>query len=88
LRFLATDGAGASCEWTMTTRGTSFVVGLEQGDNLLTLTKTLPAEADVPLAPEADHRYPFLFGLLKPTLEYQAGSPDISASCPRRALEK
>jgi hypothetical protein len=88
LRFLATDGEGARCEWTMTTRGTSFVVGLEQGDNLLTLTKTLPAEADVPLTPEADHRYPFLFGLFKPTLEFQAGSPDISASCPGRSLEK
>jgi len=82
VRFNATDGAGDGCEWTMTDRGTSVSLFLHEGTNTLTLARTWPLAADVPIAPGADQRNPFLFALRKPTLTFDRGEANQHVSCP------
>jgi len=81
LRFKSTDDAGDECEWTLTDR-TIVSVFLHEGNNKLTLAKTWPLAADVPVAPEADHRNPFLFALRKPILTFDQGEANQHVFCP------
>ena len=70
------------CEWTVTDRGTIVSLFLHEGNNTLTLARTWPLAADVPIAPEADQRNPFLFALRKPTLTFDLGAENQRVSCP------
>jgi len=80
VRLLAEDGAGAKCEWTVEAGGPSMLLGLQPGDNVLTLTKRWPVKVYV--LPDADQRHPFMVGLVKPTLEFSRGVPNASY-CPQ-----
>ena len=82
VRFNATDDAGDRCEWTLTDRGTIVSLFLHEGNNTLTLAKTWPLAADVPIAPEADQRNPFLFALRKPTLAFDHTTANERVFCP------
>ncbi len=78
IRLLTANGEDAKCEWTFANRGSSLLLGLQAGNNVLTLAKTSPVA--VPVLPEADQRHPFMVGLVKPTLEF---SPGVTAvHCP------
>ncbi len=81
IRFKATDDAGDRCEWTITDRGTTVSLFVHEGNNTLTLARTWPLAADVPIAPEADQRNPFLFALRKATLTFEPGA-NSGVSCP------
>jgi hypothetical protein len=81
IHFKSTDDAGDGCEWTLTDRGTIVSVFLHEGNNTLTLAKTWPLAADVPVAPEADQRNPFLFALRQPILTFDQGEAN-QVSCP------
>jgi hypothetical protein len=82
VHFKSTDDAGEGCEWTLTDRGTIVSLFLHEGNNTLTLAKTWPLAADVPVAPEADQRNPFLFALRKPILTFDRGEANQQVSCP------
>jgi hypothetical protein len=68
VRLRVEDGFGNSCEWTVPEAGSSILIGLEEGDNVLTLVKTAPQ--GVKLVEGADQRFPFMVGLVKPGLEF------------------
>jgi hypothetical protein len=81
VHFKAIDGAGEGCDWTLTDRGTIVSLFLHEGNNTFSLAKTWPLAADVPVAPEADQRNPFLFALRKPTLTFDQGEANQHVSC-------
>jgi hypothetical protein len=84
LRFKSTGDAGDGCEWTLTDRGTIVSVFLHEGNNKVTLAKTWPLAADVPVAPDANQQNPFLFALRKPILTFDQGEANQHVACPSR----
>jgi hypothetical protein len=82
VHFKSTDDAGDGCEWTLTDRGTIVSMLLHEGHNTLTFAKTWPLAADVPVAPEADQRNPFLIALRKPILTFDQGDTNQRVPCP------
>jgi len=82
LRFTSTDDAGNRCEWTLTDRGTIVSAFLHEGNNRFTFAKTWPLAADVPVAPDADQRNPFLFALRRPILTFEPEEANQQVSCP------
>jgi len=82
VHFKSIDDAGDGCEWTLTDRGTIVSMLLHEGHNTLTFAKTWPLAADVPVAPEADQRNPFLIALRKPILTFDQGDTNQRVPCP------
>ena len=79
-RLRAKDGMGAQCEWTLVDGGFTLRLGLRPGENVLVLEKASPS--DVPVLPTADQRFPFMVGLLKPTMAFSPGAADASRLLP------